>query len=311
MRDLFSNLLGKAKGFRYHITVNILLKKYKPNREIEFSPAYFNSLTKTIINNRFKLENAFQEILYRIDAWINEGSGWIIEPIESQYINISAYRPLAENSYIDLPIELKGSKKGLINIKNKDQKCFLWCHVRHINLTKKHPGEINKVDRLFANNLSYDGIEFPVKESDFNKIEAQNNICINIFGYENKLVFPIYVSNKKYKDSIDLLLLIRDNKSHYVHIKDFSRFMFHKTKNKNKKWFCRNCLQCFKSEKVLIKHKDDCLSINSTQSVKVEEGIIKYENYFKQLPVSFKIYADVECNLENVEIYEGSCTKIS
>ena len=199
MRDLFSNLLGKAKGFRYHITVNILLKKYKPNREIEFSPAYFNSSTKTIINNRFKLENAFQEILYRIDAWINEGSGWIVKSVESQYINISAYRSLVGNSYIDLPIELRGSKKGLINIKNKDQKCFLWCHVRHINLTKKHPGEINKVDRLFANNLSYDGIEFPVKESDFNKIEAQNNICINIFGYENKLVFPIYVSNKNTK----------------------------------------------------------------------------------------------------------------
>ena len=210
-----------------------------------------------------------------------------------------------------MPIESRGSNKGLINIKNKDQKYFLWCHVRHINPTKEHPGEIKKSDWRFANNLNYDGIEFLVKESDFNKTEVQNNICSNVSGYENKLVFPIYVSNKKYKDSIDLLLLIRDNKSHYVYIKDFSRFMFHKTKNKNKKWFCRNCLQCFSSENVLIKHKDDCLSINGTQSVKVEEGIIKYENYFKQLPVSFKIYAGFECNLENVEIYEGSCTKIS
>ena len=75
---------------------------------------------KTIINNRFKLEHAFQEILYRIDAWIYRGSGWIIESIESQYINISTYRPLAGNSYIDLPVELKHSKKGLINIKNND-----------------------------------------------------------------------------------------------------------------------------------------------------------------------------------------------
>ena len=85
---------------------------------------YFNSSTKTIINNRFKLEHAFQEILYRIDAWINKGSGWIIESIESQYINILTYRPLVGSSYIDLPIELKHSKKGLINIKNNDQKCF-------------------------------------------------------------------------------------------------------------------------------------------------------------------------------------------
>ena len=91
---------------------------------------------------------------------------------------------------------------------------------------------------------------------------------------------------------MNLLLLIKDNKSHYVYIKDFNRFMFHKTKNKNKKWFCKSCLQCFSSEKVLIKHKEDCLSINGVQSVKVEERIIKYENYFKQLPVPFKIYAN-------------------
>ena len=104
IRNLFSNLLDEIKGFKYQITVKVLLKKYKPNEEIEFSPIYFNLLTKTIINNRFKLEESFQEILYRIDAWINEGSGWIIEPIESQYINISTYRPLAGNSYIELPI---------------------------------------------------------------------------------------------------------------------------------------------------------------------------------------------------------------
>ena len=62
IKDLFSDLLNETKGFKYQITVKVLLKKYKPNGEIEFAPVYFNSLTKTIINNKFKLENAFQEI---------------------------------------------------------------------------------------------------------------------------------------------------------------------------------------------------------------------------------------------------------
>ena len=146
-----------------------------------------------------------------IDTWINNGSGWIIESIESQYINISTYRPLAGNSYIDLPAESRGPRKGLINIRNNDQKCFLWCHVRHINPSKEHTGEIKRVDKRLANNLNYDEIEFPVKEKDFNKIEAQNNISINVFDYENKSVFPIYISNKKFKDSMDLLLLIKEN----------------------------------------------------------------------------------------------------
>ena len=133
-----------------------------------------------------------------------------------------------------MPIELKHPRKGLINIKNNDQKCFLWCHVRHINPLKEHPERILKIDKEIACNLNYDGIEFPVEEKDFKKIEIQNNICINVFCYGNELVFPIYVSDKKFEESIDLLLLIDDNKSPYVYIKDFNTFMFHETKNKNK-----------------------------------------------------------------------------
>ena len=125
IKDFFNDLLNERKGFTYQISVKVLLKKYKPNEKIEFTPVYFNSSTKTIINNRFKLEHAFHKILYKIDAWINKGSGWIIESFESQYINISTYRPLVGSSYIDLPKELKHPKKGLINIKNNDQKCFL------------------------------------------------------------------------------------------------------------------------------------------------------------------------------------------
>ena len=108
---------------------------------------------------------------------------------------------------------------------------------------------------------------------------------------------------------MNLLLVIDNDKSHYVYIKDFNRLIFHKTKNKNKKWFCKSCLQCFSSENVLTKHKEDCLSINGKQSVKLEEGIIEFENYFKQIPVPFKFYADFECNLKSVESYEGSYTK--
>ena len=208
-----------------------------------------------------------------------------------------------------MPIEIKHPRKGLINIKNNDQKCFLWCHVRHINPLKEHPEIILKIDKKIACNLNYDKIKFPIEEKDFKKIEVQNNICINVFGYENELVFPIYVSDQKFEDSMDLLLLIDDDKSHYVYIKDFNRFMFHKTKNKNKKWFCKSSLQCFSTENVLIKHKEDCLSINGKQSVELEEGTIEFQNYFKQIPVPFKIYADFECNLKNVDSYEGSYTK--
>ena len=101
-----------------------MLKKYKPNGEIDFA-IYFNSVTKLIRNHRYKLDQSFQEILHRIDAWINEGSGCIIESTESQYINILTCKPLVGSSYIDLPKELRSPRIGPINIKNNDQKCFL------------------------------------------------------------------------------------------------------------------------------------------------------------------------------------------
>ena len=85
--------------------------------EIEFAPVYFNSVIKTVINHRFRLENFFQEILYMIDVWINDGSGLNLELIESQYITIS--------TYINLPVEFRSPKKGVINIEKREEKCFL------------------------------------------------------------------------------------------------------------------------------------------------------------------------------------------
>ena len=101
---------------------------------------------------------------------------------------------------------------------------------------------------------------------------------------------------------MDLLLIIDGDKSHYVYIKDFDRFMFHKTRNKNKKYFCRICLQCFSRKNLLAKHKEVCLSINREPSVRLEKGTIEFK-----IPVPFKIYS--ECNLKSVESYEVSYSK--
>ena len=83
-----------------------MLSKVKINGNIEYSPVYFNSTTKTVINFGFNLDKSFQEIFYIIDNWINEGSGWIIESIEGFYLNISAYSPLIGSTYIKLPDQL-------------------------------------------------------------------------------------------------------------------------------------------------------------------------------------------------------------
>ena len=91
IKDLLSDVLNETKDFKDQITLKVMLKKYKPNGEIGFRPVYVNSTTKAAINHKFSLENPFQEILYTIDNWINEGSGQVVELIESRYINVSPY----------------------------------------------------------------------------------------------------------------------------------------------------------------------------------------------------------------------------
>ena len=97
---------------------------------------------------------------------------------------------------------------------------------------------------------------------------------------------------------LDLLLISDGFTNHYVYIKYFNRLMFSKTKSKNKKWFCKSCLQCFSNEKELLEHGKDCLVINGGQNVKLEKGFIEFKNYSRQIPVPFKIYSDFECLLK-------------
>ena len=137
----------------------------------------------------------------------------------------------------------------------------------------------------------------------YNKIEKQNEININVFGYENKQPYPIYVSKEKYADHMELLLITENENKHYVLIKDFNRFMFHKTKHEHRKHFCMHCLQCFSSEKVLNNHKDNCIALNGTQAVKMPEkgkNILQFNNFHKQQQVPFVIYADFEAITEKI-----------
>ena len=207
------------------------------------------------------------------------------------------------SSYITLPQKLRNSSKGLINMKNKDNECFRWCHIRHLNPQDKYPQRIKKTDKQYIEKLDYSGIEFPVNIKQYSKIEKQNKININVFGYEEKQPYPIYVSKEKFEDTMNLLLITQYENKHYVLIKDFNKFMYNQTKHKERKHFCMYCLQCFSSEKILTSHKENCISINGKQAIKMPEkdnNTIKFMNHHKQLPVPFVIYADFEAITEKV-----------
>ena len=133
-----------------------------------------------------------------------------------------------------------------------------------------------------------------MQEKDFSKIEEKISICVNEFFYEDKLVFPIYVSDQTFENSLDLLLVIDENKSHYVYIKHFLTYLYFTKQRIEKKTFARLiCKTYFSSKNVLTEHKEVCMSINGVQSVKSEKEAIEFKSYFKQIPVPFKVYADL------------------
>ena len=311
------DLLKTMKGFKFIETLEVTFEKdtidSKNGKHVSiYKTAFFNGKAKTISkvdDIEPELNMSRQEILNVIDKWVSEGSGWVIDRIDSHYINVTLYKPLNGSSYMELPTERKNPKKGLINIKNKDEKCFRWCHIRHLNPQEKNPQRIKKEDKKMINELNYDGIDFPLSQKHYNKVEKWNSMRINVFGYENGQPFPIHISKETFEDQMNLLLITKDEKKHYILIKDFNTLMYNQSKHKERKHFYMYCLQCFSSERVLANHVNNCLTINGAQAInmpKQGENILKFNNFHKQLPVPFVIYANFEAITKKVQGCEQS-----
>ena len=116
--------------------------------------------------------------LFNIANYINDGSGWLVKTIKSQYINISTYRLLSRSSYVKLPAELGNPKKGLINIKNNDQKYFFRCHVRHMNPVKIHLERTTQNDKKLVNDFDYDGLGFLCEKIFFTGLKQKTTFAL-------------------------------------------------------------------------------------------------------------------------------------
>ena len=87
------------KGFKYQIALCVLLNKVKSSDFIKYSTIYLNSLTKTVIGEKYYLNDCFNGIIFRLENWISHRSGWIFNSILNQYLNISSYKPLSGSAY--------------------------------------------------------------------------------------------------------------------------------------------------------------------------------------------------------------------
>jgi hypothetical protein len=274
-------------------------------------------LDSTNINEIYR--NATEKITESIASFQLRGSNWRFKTVKQFNINTIIYKPLKGSSYVPLPTIL-ANKKAIINMKNDDDQCFKWCITRALNPAEKDSERITKILRLQSEKINWDGIEFPVA-ADANiisRFERNNNISINVFGYESS-VYPLYLSKRECDRCIDLLLIYDGNKKHFCWIKNFNRLMSLRTeKSHNSMYYCRRCLVGYRTVDSLNKHSEYCSQHNAQKIELPKPGtMLQFKNYQRSMRVPCIVYADFEsfvtpidtCQLNPNESYTNKYQK--
>ena len=266
--------------------------------EVVFNLPYFHSdpevnLEGTNVNDLY--QEMTDKILEGIAKYNKGGSNFILKQILSLEIHTVQYEPLGGSSYIELPESL-AKKKAIINLKNTDNKCFMWAVTRALHPAKDHSERIDPKLIKASEELNWDGITFPVDLKHIDRFEKQNDsLSINVFGYVNS-VYPLRISKFDREKQVDLLLVSGEDKQHYCLIKSTSRLLSMQTsKHKKKCFICRRCLNSFNSEGSLAKHTEYCSSHEAIKIEMPQEGsVLKFKHFFKSMRVPFVVYADFE-----------------
>ena len=202
------------------------------------------------------------------------------------------------SSYIPLP-DWISNKKAILNIKNKDEKCFLWCVLRYLYPKERDEKRLTDLKK-YEFSLNTKGINFPMKLKHISKFEKLNPSLpgINVFsGNDNKKFYPLRMADKDCLNTIDLFFYEQDGGSHYSLIKNCTRLVKSQiTSSKNGSFYiCKKCFTHFTRYELLQKHITYC-STNETVSVCMppQNTMLCFNNYHKKFPIPFVVYADFE-----------------
>ena len=296
--------------FKVSLVLKVEMTKAQGDGKQKVQQPYFSSKPYTILSQH-DIENAIEEGQQRIDSqidkWTKEGSGWVVNRVICLYVNIAKYQPLKGSSYIELPKYLQ-TKKAIVNVKNQDNECLKWALLSALHPVEhgRNPDRVSKY-KPYENELNFAGVGFPVTLKDIPKVEKQNNLAINVFGYSQQAgIHPLYLTNDLDHEPINLLLLteVKDGKiiSHYSWIKDFNRLCCDQTKHANRKHFCLRCISPHSSERTLKEHIIYCRGVDAAPCHAVfpqasEDGsppTIQFKNIQHLMKAPYVIYADTE-----------------
>lgn len=315
MINVLNEDLAAHKGIKWFIAVTIRYSRLNAESETIYTEALFATDVYIAVNSADvsdQLPQAMQVLHRKCVEFEANGSGWIIDEIQKFTVNTSAYTPLMGSSFIKLPRNIE-MRRAVLNIKNRDNKCILWAILAHLHPIRSNPNNWSNYHR-YEHELNMAGVSYPTPLQDITKIEQNNNISINVFGYnanDTCSIYPLYRSKVGTGNHINLLLAQDGEKRHYCLIRNFSRLMAYRTRSHCKQYFCFNCLHSYCSASLRDAHIELCYR-QKTQTITFPEKpeTVKFTNVQKQLPVPFVIYADFECYTQKLDTTDdGSQSK--
>ena len=293
IQQFISNRLEELGPIKFQIAV--FVKFVKPTDGTKVS-CHASTTTKPIVSQLS--EEVIMEMIDEMNNVINVfstgGSGFVIEKIEHMDLNINKFKPIRGSSYIATPSDFINNR-FLLNIKNNDQLCFAYCIIAALFPVDNNRNRVGNYTAKL-NNLNWTGINFPVTLNQIPLFEKQNNISVNVFGFNKEKIVPLFMSTLRSNTTVPLLLLSDKNASHYCLITNFHAFMARQFGKKNHRYkFCERCLHGFQDSQSLERHAKLCglhKAVNITMPEK--DSSLKFTNWHKTMPVPIVIYADIE-----------------
>ena len=265
----------------------------------------FNVFQRSDLKETFN-KNIKNRLMVDLTEFTTHGSGWTLSKIIGLQLNINKYNPMRASSYIALPSKIQ-HKLACVNVRNKDEACFFWAVTSALYPAdrSKQPNRTSSYPH-YEEVLKTEGMTVPVTINQIPKFEQMNNMSINLYALEHDDVYPAYLSEEKRDVHVNLMIISKEDKFHYVWIKNLSRLVGAQiSKRGHSIYLCDRCLHYCPSQEKLLAHEEDCKNLNQCR-VKMPYGkftTMKFKNYSNKLQTPYIVYMDTESLLEHGEGY--------
>ena len=310
------NIFNSNRNIKTSLYLHCYMQNIESIKPVEFA---FHSKDLKLVLEGTDISELYNEMADEIEEEIQkvenaEGSGWVFVGVIKLVLHTTKWEPIYGSSYIPLDPYL-ANKKAIINMKNEDDKCFMWCVLRALYPKDKNAERIDKDLKSKQDIINMKGIRYPVSIKDIERFEDLNpNISISVLGYNKEDgVFPLQISKYTGCDYDIVLLLLKEavkgengeikEKTHYTLVKNKSALIAsQKNNHEHKRHLCLNCFNSFNTSESLNKHKEYCYENKSVKTTMPPPGTyLEFKNFHHSEKAPFVVYADFESLIKSMD----------